>query len=305
MLRRTMAAGVLISAVAAGASVPAQATGSSHRASQAPTTAVGQVRTLLQHAGRARSTQAAASGAATSASFTPTVDIDRRAVITFTVARKTVALPWIVDLPRAAGNYLAFYLPKTQQGWAFAKDPGSAEGWPALLWFGAGFGDPTLLPGRTYTVIVATDRPARVPMPFAMDIVDVTRTDFTVMLSSKDISLPVPTPATTGSMPDTLGDAQITSTAIALDWTADPSPLDDGTGDACPAASSPSICPGHNDLSYTNETFTSTVSGPSQVVFGEGFSRPEPGSVITGYGANVPTPFDAATLFAFGITPPR
>src|SRR5436305_6183150 len=57
----------------------------------------------------------------------PIVHVDRRALITFRVAKTVTPPPLTYSLPADAGRYAAFFFPKTREGVAALRDPASSE----------------------------------------------------------------------------------------------------------------------------------------------------------------------------------
>jgi hypothetical protein len=233
----------------------------------------------------------------------PMVALPRRARVLFTVPRKVLLLPFEFGLPAAAGRYLAFYFPDAGEGWAAVPDAASVRHWPATLEFGGG-GFTNLYPHHTYTMFVALDHAATVQMPIAMHVVRVRPSDFSADVVIHPVALATSSVVAADWAADPVGRYQLSTTAIALDWHVDSAPVEVRRGDACHSLSPlPSCSPGNN-LSYFSETSELGVAGPRQVVMGEGYAQPEPSAYISGYAANVPAPFDAATLYGFGMTPP-
>jgi hypothetical protein len=295
------------SLICAGLAVAGSAAASSERPVPAAGAAV-RTWTVTSATNSSREAPSVVSSAeAAPAGSRPRVALSRRARVIFTVPQRTVVLPGLAELPRGAGRYLAFYFPSIQQGWALMPDPGSIRRWPAQLDFGSGVGFGTLEPGHRYTVLVATDRATTVPMPFPMHIVKATPASFAAAAASTPVSLLAPSAAAAlGSMPDRLGRTAFTSTAIAIDWKFNPSPIGESTGDACPSQSKTGgvSCGGESNLDYVNATYeVGPLGGPQQVVFGEGFDQPVAADYVAGYAADAPIPFNAVTLLAFAIDP--
>jgi hypothetical protein len=187
-------------------------------------------------------------------------------------------------------------------------DPGSTRGWPAKLDFGYDFQPVTFEPGHHYTTLVASARRARVPMPFPMRIVKVVRTPFEAAATSRRLSpLGFTGTAALGSMPDRLGRMPLTSTAVAIDWMSNPSPVNETDADACPSSSSyggPS-CGTANNVRYVNATYESGngLGSTQQLTVGEGFDHSVPAEFVSGFVVHTPIPFDAVTLVAFAMDP--
>jgi len=237
----------------------------------------------------------------------PKLTLPTRSRVWFTVARKTVPTVFYAPLPRAAGRYLAFYYRDLDEGSAVVPDPGSTRDWPVVLTFGSGFmGFAPLMPGRVYSVDVAIDRPARVQMPFPMHVVKVRPESFPVAVVIHPIPLPAPVmPAVLDSASDTLGRLALSTTAVAIDWKTDPSPSSSVDGDACPSTSQTMSCTGSANMTYFEDASEfGTIGGPRQAVMGEAYDTPAQAPYISAYATSLPTPFDAATIYGFAMTPP-
>ena len=233
----------------------------------------------------------------------PLLALPQRSPVVFTVPRKTMALPFYVDLPASAGRYLAFYLPETGQGWAVVPDAGSIRHWPAVLEFGGG-GFSVLYPHRTYTMLVALDRAAKVRMPMSMHVVKVRPATFAADVVTHPIAMATgPSVAAADWTADAVSRYPLSTTAIALDWHSDSSPIETQQGGACHSLTVAALCSG-GDLSYFGETMEFGSGSARQVVMGEGYDQPVQASYISGYALTLPTPFDAATLYGFGMAPP-
>lgn len=234
----------------------------------------------------------------------PVVSLPRRAQVVFTVPRKTMVLPFAFDLPAAVGRYLAFYFPDTGQGWAAVPDAGSIRKWPAVLEFGGG-GFTVLYPSHTYRMFVALDRAARVRMPISMHVVRVRPVSFAADVVMHPIALATgPSVATADWAADSIGHYPLSSTAIALDWRSDSASVETWQGDACHSPTVAASCDGGNTLSYFEETGEFGPGGARQVVLGEGYGQPAQAAYISGYALSLPTAFDAAALYGFGMAPP-
>ncbi|HWA65450.1 MAG TPA: hypothetical protein VG899_03655 [Mycobacteriales bacterium] len=235
-----------------------------------------------------------------------TLQVPRRADVVFTVPPRTPPAPGFPALPKALGDYFALYFPAIAQGWVNMRDPGSAYGWSSQFPLIGSKRFPDLVPHRRYRMLVAVQRPGRIQLPFPMHVLRVRRTAFRVGAVTHPIRLPAPaSPVAIGAAPDTLHDFAVESTGIVLDWAADPSLTESVQGDACPAALvvGALACPKRNLSTYV---ITQTGFGrgtPLQVTIGEGFDRPVDAAYLSSYAANLPTPFDRATILAFAITP--
>jgi hypothetical protein len=247
-----------------------------------------------------------ASGGASESTAPPTLKLSTRSRVWFTVARKTLPLPFFSSMPRGAGRYAAFYFPDVEQGWALMPDAGSTLHWPAVLPFGSGFGFVPLLPGRVYSVDVAVEHRTRVQMPFPMHVVKVRPASFKVTAVIHPVSMATPVSvAVADSATDSLGNLPLSTTAIAVDWKSDAAPVEDDSGDACPSASQTMSCSGSANLSYTEGTQElGPAGGPHQEVMGEAFDSPDAAPYISAYAVCVPTPLNAATIYGFAMVPP-
>ena len=233
----------------------------------------------------------------------PALALPRRARVTFTVPRKTLLLPLFLSLPPGAGRYAAFYFPESAQGWALMPDTGSTRHWPAVVDLGDG-GFATLYPHHVYTVFVALDRAARIQMPVSMHVVKVSAVAFAADVVVHQVTLQTPVSfATVDWTADTVGRYELSTTAVALDWDNNPAPINDTQGDACHSSTQLPSCSGGDTVTYTRWT-EELGGGPEQIVMGEGYDRPEPAAYISGYASNLPAPFNAATLYGFGLNPP-
>src|SRR4051794_37051593 len=181
-------------------------------------TAVRSVWTLTTSGGRSTTTTSSGSAPGAAAAG-PIVQVDRRALITFRVAKTVTPPPLTFSLPADAGRYAAFFFPKTREGLAALRDPASSEHWPAVVMFGAALDLPTLYPHHRYQLAVATDRPAPVRMPVPMRILSVRHTRlFPVTVMIQPIQLSVdPAPALAVSLPTGQGDGGFNAVALALD----------------------------------------------------------------------------------------
>lgn len=236
------------------------------------------------------------------------VRVSSRAVVTFTVPRKTPPEPPFPYLPKTAGGYFALYFPAIRQGWVNLPDPGSRHGWAVEFPLIGSAHFPSLLPHHRYKMLVAVQRHSRIPLPFPMHVLRVRRTRFRVSALTRPIKLLTRTSSVAlGAARDSLTDLSVEATGIVLDWQADASLTESIQGDACPALLPVGslICL-HRNLATFIITQTGFGSGtPLQIVVGESFDHPVNASYISTYAGNLPTPFDAATIVAFGITPPR
>ena len=254
--------------------------------------------TITTPAGRA----GADSSQTSSAQPPPLLKLSRRSRVTFTVAHDTIMFPLFLDAPTEAGRFVAFYLPATGDGLAIVPDAGSVRHWPAVLSFGDG-GFTKLTPHHTYTMLVAMDHAATVRMPMPMHVVSVHASAFAADVVIHPIALAAPGVAAVDWTADPIGRFHLSTTAIALDWNSDPSPVADMQGDAC-HSSSPVVSCAQSSSSYLTETIELGGSNARRVIFGEGYDRPAAMAYISGYAANAPTPFDAATLYGFGMDLP-
>jgi hypothetical protein len=235
------------------------------------------------------------------------VRVPRRAIVTITVKEKEPPAPGFPYLPRGVGDYFAVYFPAIRQGWVNMRDPGSRFGWSAQFPLIGSPHFPSLVPHRRYRMLIAVQHPGRVPLPFPMHVLSVQPTAFRVAALTHEIPLLTSSsPVAIGSTDDLLTDLPVESTGIALDWTADASLTESVQGDACPDSLPVGAldCPHRNLSTYVITTTGFGAGTPLQIVLGEGFDHPENGSFISTYAANLPTPFDAATIVAFGIEPP-
>lgn len=265
------------------------------------------VQTAVRHAVRVMPRAGADGSYATVVTTTPrvpTVRVDRRAYVTFTVSKRTTVTPFYWSLPAAAGHYVAFYFPATHAGFAAFSDAGSTAHWPVNLLFGRFAGAQTFYPRHRYVVAVATERASSVQMPAPMHIVSVRHRSWPVTFVMHQLP-PLPTPATAGWAATGAGHPQVSTTAIVLDWADDVSPADTFDGDACPTSVPAVECSrSSSDYSYIGETLTfGPAGGPRQVVLGEGFNSPRSAAYVSGNATNLPTPFTSATLYAFSMDP--
>jgi hypothetical protein len=234
------------------------------------------------------------------------IAVPRRAVVTFTVNAKEPPEPGFPYLPKDVGDYFAVYFPGIRQGWVDMRDPGSRVGWPAQFPLIGSPHFPSFVPHRRYRMLIAVEHPGRVPLPFPMQVLNVHRTAFRVTAETHQIPLLTPhSSVAIGATPDLLTDLPVESTGIVLDWAADPSLTETIQGDACPDALpiGALACPHGNLSTYVITTTGFGAGTPLQIVVGEGFDHPDNGAFISTYAANRPTPFDAATIVAFGIDP--
>jgi hypothetical protein len=232
--------------------------------------------------------------------------VARRATVTFTVSRKILPAPGFPQLPTGVGDYFALYFPQIRQGWVDMRDPGSDFGWSTQFPLIGSKRFPSFVPHRRYQMLVAVQQPGRIPLPFPMHVISTAPTSFRVTAETQPAKLLTsPSSVAIGSVPDQLRDLPIESTGIVLDWAADQSLTESVQGDTCPAALPIGglLCP-HRNLSTYVITQTGFGSGtPLQITLGEGFDQPVDGAYLSAYAANLPTPFDKATIVAFGIDP--
>jgi hypothetical protein len=237
-----------------------------------------------------------------------TLRVPRRAVVTFTVSRNEPPAPGFPYLPTGVGDYFAVYFPAIKQGWVNLRDPGSKIGWSAQFPLFGSSHFPSLLPHHRYRMLVAVQRPGRIMLPLPMHVVRMQATHFRVAALTHVIPQLTPSStATIGATGDPLANFPIESTGIVLDWAADASLTESIQGDACPAALPVGglLCPKGNV-----GTFVITQTGfgrgtPLQISVGEGFDHSVNAAYISTYAANLPTPFNEATILAFGIDPRR
>jgi hypothetical protein len=235
-----------------------------------------------------------------------TLEVPRRAVVTFTVKEKEPPAPGFPYLPKGVGDYFAVYFPAIKQGWVNLRDPGSRTGWSAQFPLFGSARFPSLLPHHRYRMLVAVQRPGRIMLPLPMHVVRMRPSHFRVAALTHVIPQLTPSStATIGTARDSLANLPIESTGIVLDWAADASLTESVQGDACPTALPVGglLCPKGNV-----GTFVITQTGfgrrtPLQISVGEAFDHAVNASYVSTYAANLPTPFNKATILAFGIDP--
>jgi hypothetical protein len=235
-----------------------------------------------------------------------TLRVPRRAVVTFTVKTKQPPAPGFPYLPKGVGDYFAVYFPAIKQGWVNLRDPGSKIGWSAQFPLFGSSHFPSLLPHHRYRMLVAVGRPGRITLPLPMSVVRMQATHFRVAALTHVIPQLTPSStATIGATRDLLANLPIVSTGIVLDWASDASLTESVQGDACPTALPVGglLCPKGNV-----GTFIITQTGfgrrtPLQISIGEGFEHSVNAAYLSAYAANLPTPFNKATILAFGIDP--
>lgn len=235
-----------------------------------------------------------------------TLEVPRRSVVTFTVNRREPPAPGFPNLPKGVGDYSAVYFPAIKQGWVNLRDPGSKLGWAAQFPLFGSARFPSLLPHHRYRMLVAVQRPGRILLPLPMHVVKMQPTSFRVAALTHVIPQLTPSStATVGFARDSLANLPIESTGIVLDWASDASLTESVQGDACPTPLPVGglLCPKGNV-----GTFVITQTGfgrrtPLQISVGEAFDHPVNASYISAYAANLPTPFNKATIIAFGLDP--
>ena len=235
-----------------------------------------------------------------------TIQVPRRALVTFTVQTKQPPAPDFPNLPKGVGSYFAVYFPQIRQGWVNMRDPGSDFGWSAQFPLIGSKRFPSLLPRHRYRMLIAVQHAGRVPLPLPMRVLSVQRTRFRVTGITHQIRLLTPSSSVVaGSVRNSLHDLPVESTGIVLDWAADQSLTESVQGDTCPNALPVGalVCPKRNLSTYVIATTGFGRGTPLQIVLGEGFDHVVNAPYLSTYAANLPTPFDAATIVAFGIDP--
>jgi hypothetical protein len=276
---RLLSAGLVAAASLVGASVPAAASVSGHTVQVVPAVRPLPIQTLR---------------------------VPRRAVVTFTVKTKQPPAPGFPYLPKGVGSYFAVYFPAIKQGWVNLSDPGSTIGWSAQFPLFGSSHFPSLLPDHRYRMLVAVQRAGQIALPLPMHVLGIQPVHFRVAALTHEIPHLTPSStATIGATRDSLTDLPIESTGIVLDWAADDSLTESVQGDACPTPLPVGgiLCPKGNV-----GTFVITQTGfgrgtPLQISIGESFDHPVNASYISTYAANLPTPFNEATILAFGLDP--
>lgn len=237
------------------------------------------------------------------------LEVGRRTAVWFTVGRRIVPAPGFPYLPRGVGDYFALYFPAIRQGWVDMRDPGSDFGWSTQFPLIGSKRFPSFQPRRRYLMLVAVQHAGRVPLPFPMHVVKRSATSFRVTAQTQPVHLLTRhSSAALGATRDLLRDLPVESTGVVLDWAADPSSTESVDGDTCPTAlpvAGALLCPKRN---LSNYVITQTGFGagtPLQVTLGEGFNHTVNAPYLSAFATNLPTPFDAATIVAFGIDPHR
>ena len=241
--------------------------------------------------------------------------VGRRTKVVFSVPRTTIFDCMAFHYPKQAGRYVAFYVPGRRHGCAWLRDPGSVLDWPVQVEFGVNPRWVNFRPGRRYTLLIAVDRPASIPLPFPMQVKSLHATTFEARAQIQQIRQVAPaSAATVGRTPDTTTGMPLSATAIAIDWAHDPlRPQSLAQANACPTDSSlgGTQCSGDWNIRFVNDTSTCgvangclNVDGPHQYVIGEAFDQPVDAGEIAGFAINAPVPFTSATLYGFGIAPP-